>query len=340
MTPRVAFGFLLTLLAGSVSGNSMLPLKMAKQWPWEAIWLVFSIVSLAILPWTLAIVLVRHLFSIYAALPLNAYLAPLFFGVGWGVAQVLFGLSISRLGMALSYAIIVGLGALFGALVPLVVKHRTLIFTGQGVLVLTGIAIMVGGIVLSATAGLQRERGRTRSELGKPLSSGRYWLALTMAITCGLMAPMLNYSFAFGQSIADQAIRFGSAPEVAGYSIWPIALSGGLIPNSVYAVTVLNRRGTWASFSSNWNHDFWLGCVMGLLWMGALTIYGISTVYLGPLGTSAGWALFQIFMIMTANLAGVISGEWSDASRAARSSHWTGIALLSLASIFIAVGNR
>jgi multidrug transporter EmrE-like cation transporter len=69
--------------------------------------------------------------AVYAALPASVFVAPLAFGAGWGIAQVLFGLSIARLGMALGYAIIVGLGALLGTLVPLFVKnsrgrrHRT-----------------------------------------------------------------------------------------------------------------------------------------------------------------------------------------------------------------------
>ena len=87
--------------------------------------------SLAILPWTLALALVRHVGAIYAALPGAAFVAPVCFGAGWGIAQVLFGLSIARLGLALGYAIIVGLGALLGTLVPLLVKNREVVGTGR-----------------------------------------------------------------------------------------------------------------------------------------------------------------------------------------------------------------
>ena len=51
-----------------------------------------------------------------------------------------------------------------------------------------------------------------------------------------------------------------------------------------------------------WRPDVWFGCLMAVFWMGAVAIYGVASVYLGTLGTSVGWALFQIFMIMTANL--------------------------------------
>ncbi|HEY2471519.1 MAG TPA: L-rhamnose/proton symporter RhaT [Terracidiphilus sp.] len=69
MTANLWIGLLLTLIAGVLSGNCMLPMKFAKRWPWEGIWLVFSIVSLAILPWSLAIARVKDLHAVYAALP-------------------------------------------------------------------------------------------------------------------------------------------------------------------------------------------------------------------------------------------------------------------------------
>ena len=51
--------------------------------------------------------------------------------------------------------------------------------------------------------------------------------------------------------------------------------------------------------------------------MGAFALYGMSVVYLGVLGTSIGWGLFQIFMIMTATISGLLTAEWSGAPRKA-----------------------
>ena len=312
----------------------MLPMKFAKRWPWENTWLVFTVVSLAILPWALALTLLHNVFAVYAALPAGAFFAPLVFGFGWGIAQVLFGLSIARLGMALGYAIIVGLGALLGTMVPLLVKHREVIATGRGALILSGVAIMVLGIAVSARAGQAREGSARR----RP--SGSYAGALAVAILCGLMAPMLNFAFAFGQGIAEEAVRQGASPRVAGYAVWPIALLGGLIPNLVYSLWLLSRNRTWKHFRGAWHPDASFGALMGVLWMGAFAVYGVSSVYLGVLGTSIGWALFQIFMIMTANLSGVLTGEWKSAPEPARRGLWIGLVLLAAATVIIAAGNR
>lgn len=333
MAMEVWLGLALTLVAGMFSGNCMLPMKFAKRWPFEATWLIFSLVSLVALPWALAFWLVKDVGAVYAALPAEAYLAPLLFGAGWGIAQVLFGLTVARLGMALGYAIIVGLGAMLGTLVPLFVKNRAIIATGRGALIIGGVAIMLLGIAVAARAGKLREGS------GQAAPGSGYAAALALAVLCGVMAPMLNYAFAFGQSIADEAVRQGTSPAAAGYAVWPVGLLGGLIPNLGYSLWLLTRNRTWKHFAEAWSPDAWFGGLMGVLWVGAIATYGVASVYLGALGTSVGWALFQIFMIMTANLAGVITGEWKSASPQARHALWGGLALLTLATVAISAGN-
>lgn len=320
------FGFVLSLLAGVLAGTCMLPLKFARRWSWENIWLVFSIISLVILPWALALAIVKNLFAIYAALPQSAFVTPVLFGAGWGIAQVLFGLSIARLGMALGYAIVVGLGALLGTLIPLFLKHSDIALSGRGALLFAGIAVMLLGIVMASWSGRKREAAVTSN----------YGTALTLAILCGFLAPMLNYAFAFGDRIAEQAVQLGNSREAAGYAVWPIALTGGLVPNILYAAFLLSRNRTWSNFRKAWQREAWCGIAMGILWMGAFAIYGVSSVYLGVLGTSAGWALFQIFMIMTASCSGLLTAEWRGAPASAKWGMALSLALLAVATGLIA----
>src|SRR5712675_1752688 len=126
MHESLAFGIFLTMIAGLMSGNCMLPMKFVRSWKWENVWLVFSVISLIVLPWALALALVDNLFATYSALSMRQLAVPILFGAGWGIAQVLFGISVIRLGLGLAYAIIVGLGALLGTLVPLFVQQHEL----------------------------------------------------------------------------------------------------------------------------------------------------------------------------------------------------------------------
>ena len=321
------------MLAGLASGNCMLPMKFARRWPWENLWLVFSLVSLLVLPWMLAWLLVGNLGSLYGSLSAVQLLLPFLLGAGWGVAQVLFGLSIARLGMALGYAVIIGLGSLGGTLVPLFLKNRSVLASVHGALILCGLAVMVMGIVVSARAGRQRELSdRQRATRG-------YAVALLLAILCGILAPMVNYAFAFGQDIAAHAIRQGVSPARAAYAVWPVALAGGLLPNLGYCVYLLFRNRSWSGFRGHWLRDGSMGTLMGIFWMGAMAIYGVASVYLGALGTSVGWGLFQVFMIITANVSGLLTGEWTGAPASARRTLYAGLVLLTVATTLLAAGN-
>jgi L-rhamnose-H+ transport protein len=331
----VVMGVSLVMVAGLMSGTCMLPSKFVRAWKWENVWLVFSMVSLVIIPWILAFAFVDRLFETYRALTVQQLAIPILLGAGWGIAQILFGVSVKRLGLGIAYAIIVGLGAVLGTLVPLFVQQRALAKEHALRLILSGVVVMSIGIFLTAWSGQIKERTAAVQESPSHRS---YLAAIFLAVLCGLMAPMLNYSFAFGQDIAKSAEVFGNQPVHAAYAVWPVALAGGLLPNAAYSVWLLAKNHTWALFRYA-PSDCMRSSLMGVLWMGAFALYGMSATYLGALGTSVGWGLLQIFMIMTATLAGVLTGEWKHACRSARLLLGSGIAGLTVAIVLLAASS-
>ena len=337
MSTSLWIGLALSLAAGMMSGNCMLPSKFVRKWPWENMWLVFTLVSLVIAPGVLTVLTVNDPRGLYLGLSARDYALPFLFGFGWGIAQVLFGLSIARLGLALGYAVIVGLGALLGTMVPILFQRIEVLGTGKGALILCGVAVMVAGIAISGKAGRLRELASTPGSRSSPGSG--YRAALLLAVLCGVMAPMLNFSLAFGQEIAAEAIRRGTTAANAAYAVWPVALVGGLIPNLAYSIYLLSKNRTWNRFRAFFP-DFWFAALMGILWMGAIAVYGTASSFLGALGTSVGWGLFQIFMIMTANVSGVVTGEWKGATGRAQGLLRFGLGLLAVATVLMALGNR
>lgn len=335
MGPPLLAGVALTMAAGLMSGTCMLPLKFVRTWKWENLWLVFSLVSLVIIPWMLAIGLVGSLFETYRTLPFRQLAIPMLFGAGWGVAQILFGISVKRLGLGIAYAVIVGLGAVLGTLVPLFAQQRPTAKEHAIRLIVGGVAVMVMGISLTAWGGQIKERA---TDISRSASHRAYPAAIFLAVLCGFMAPMLNYSFAFGQDIAQAAVRLGNQPIHGAYAVWPMALAGGFLPNAAYSLWLLFKNRTWPLFRYARADLLW-SCLMGILWMGAFALYGMSATFLGALGTSVGWGLLQIFMIMTATLAGALTGEWKHASRSATLLLSSGIASLTVAIFLLALGS-
>jgi len=329
-------GIALIFVAGVMAGDCMLPLKWTRNWQWENTWLVFSLISLLVLPWMLALSIVHHLFRSYAQLSPLQLSIPILFGAGWGVAQVLFGISIQRLGLALAYAIVVGLGTLLGTLVPLFAQHKAQLNRALLIEVFAGIVVMLVGVTLSAWAGHIRER---EVNADKMASAGRYSAAVIMAVLCGLLAPMINYSFAFGQDIALAAGHLGNSDVRAAYAVWPIGLAGGFLPNLGYSLFLLRKNRTGVRFRSLFPDVGW-ATLMAILWMGAFALYGMSASYLGKFGTSIGWGLFQIFTIMTATLSGVATGEWKSAPRSARALLSASILCLGSATALLAHTNH
>src|SRR5258708_20650967 len=225
----VVAGVFLVMVAGLMSGTCMLPSKFVRAWKWENVWLVFSVVSLVIIPWILALIFVDHLAETYRALTPQQLAIPILLGAGWGIAQILFGVSVNRLGLGIAYAIIVGLGAVLGTLVPLFVQQRALAQEQAIQLIVGGVAVMVIGISLTTWGGQIKERA---TDISQSASHRAYPAAIFLAVLCGFMAPMLNYSFAFGQGIAQAAVHLGNQPVHSAYAVWPIGLAGGVLSNA------------------------------------------------------------------------------------------------------------
>jgi L-rhamnose-H+ transport protein len=203
-------------------------------------------------------------------------------------------------------------------------------------IILTGVLLMILGIALTAWGGHLREKNT--ADNGSAFQNKGYPAAILMAVLCGFMAPMLNYSFAFGQDIARQAVHFGNTPLLAAYAVWPIGLMGGFIPNAAYCIYLLSRNRSWSTFHESHSDALW-SSLMGFLWMGAFSLYGMSAVFLGARGTSIGWGLLQIFMIVTATSSGVLTGEWRSVSPRAITFLGIGLSALIIATAFFTWSN-
>jgi L-rhamnose-H+ transport protein len=328
----LSLGLLEIFVAGAMVGTCMLPLKSIRVWRWENTWLCFSFVSLLLVPIGFAVLTVPSLSDVYRSASPRSMGLTFVFGTGWGIAQVLFGISVVQLGMALAFAIIVGLGALIGTVVPLAVQNPNIFSSSRGVFVLLGTFLMLAGIAACCYAG--RRRDRAHPSIGTGTNGSRFGLAL--AVISGLTAGMLNLSLAFGRGLVTAAEQHGAAPMFSSYAVWPIALAGGFVPNAAYSLLLLRRNHSWNLFARS-GSDLILSALMGILWIGAVLIYTSAAYFVGVLGTSAGWALYQICMILVANASGILAGEWRGCDSISRGTLAFGLLFLIVATAVIAI---
>ena len=335
MNPALLWGIGVVTLAGILQGSFAAPMKRMSGWQWENSWLLFALSGLIVFPWIINFATVPNVTSVYSGATLSTLIKVFVFGLLWGVGATLFGLGISRVGMALGFALILGITASFGSLFPLAVLHPEQLVAKRGLALIAGTTVMVVGLVFLALAGRAREQDlRT----GNGVRSG-FTVGLVICIFSGIFSSMMNFSFVFGEELRVRALQSGASSAMAANPIWALTVTGGFVANFVYCAYLLNKNRTWAVFRGG-NRAYWLlGILAGLLWFGGIVFYGMGAASLGSLGNIVGWPIFMTIDIIAALFWGAVSGEWKGASRRALVYNWTGVGVLLLAIAVISAGN-
>ncbi len=332
---RTAQGLLILILAGVANASFTAPMKFAYKWAWENIWLAWTFFALVLLPVIVALLTIPHLAMVYSTATPRILLEVCEFGAGWGVAQVLFGISVDIIGIALTFSIVLGTSAAIGTLIPLVLLHRDRLRSAQGYMVFAAVAIVLIGVLVCAMAGRMRERALASDAAAQKRTS----LGLSLALLCGLGASFVNFGVAFGNPIIEVARSFGADALNATNAVWlPLMLSGA-IPNVLYCAWLLKKNRSAVRYCHGGSH--WaLAFVMGAFWFGSTLLYGLAAVKLGSWGPIIGWPLFMSLIVITASVLGMLTGEWTNAGSRPIRIQWTGVLLLVLAVFILAGSSR
>src|SRR5512142_939714 len=164
---ETSLGLLFLLSAGVANASFTLPMKFARKWAWENTWLVFSVLSLWIIPPIVTLLTVPDLDLTYGEVGKRVIAMVAACGFGWGFAQVFFGLAVDAIGIALAFSVILGLSAAVGSIIPLIRLHPEKIFSAVGIWVLVGVGLVVLGVAISAVAGRRRERAQGTQASGR-----------------------------------------------------------------------------------------------------------------------------------------------------------------------------
>jgi L-rhamnose-H+ transport protein len=329
MPDSLGAGLALVLFGGVFQGSFMYPSKHIKGWAWENYWLIFAATAYVACPWIIAALTVPRLAEVYSGLPPRPILSALLFGLGWGLGAVLFGLGVDALGIALGFAVILGITATAGTVLPLLIQRPENFSAAQGILTAIALALMLSGVVICSFAGRWKERAGA-SGLNVPYARG-----LALCIGSGLLCACGNLGFAFGTEVSHRARALGAPEQLAANALWVLLEFPMFVCNAGFAAWLLRRNGSTALFRRPGSLRMGvLAVLMGAMWTAGMSLYGSGARALGPLGSSLGWAILMSSMVLVANALGLLSGEWSEAPASARRRLGVGIAVL-LAAIAV-----
>jgi L-rhamnose-H+ transport protein len=318
------------LLAAVANASFALPMKCMPRWSWENIWSVWSVCSLLVFPLFAAFFAVPALAAGYHEVPAPVIVRVFCYGFAWGIAQVLFGLSLKRIGMALTFSIVLGSSAAIGTLLPLIRLHSELFFTAIGGFILAGVFFVACGMVLCARAGFRREN-EARKTMG-PQRSDSFRTGLIIATVSGLCASFMNVGISFATPLLEMVARHRAEPYWSLNAVWLPLLVGGAVPNLAYCVHLFIKRRSLADFLQAGTSSYWLFyALMSVFCFGSSLTYGLASYYIGSLGPIVGWPVFMSLIVICASILGWISGEWRTSTRRPLQLQVAGIALLVLA---------
>ena len=349
MSPDPFLGVILHAIGGLAAASFYIPYKRVAKWEWETYWLAGGFFSWILAPWIAALVLVPETLHILRVAPFATLFWTWFFGVLWGIGGLTFGLTMRYLGIALGYAIALGLCAAFGTLVPPLFRGELLAIIGSssGLVVLLGVGVCIAGIAISGKAGLRKERELPDEEKRETVAEFNFTKGVIVAIFAGVMSAAMAYGFAAGKPLGDLAVQEGVRPLWQNVPVLVVVLCGGFTTNFIWCmhkILAKKRLGDYVGGTVDGGAipltANWLFCALaGVTWYLQFFFYGMGTTKMGAYDFSS-WTLHMASIIIFSTLWGIALREWKGTSRRTHLWMGCGLAVLILSTIVIGYGNK
>ncbi|MGA8540725.1 MAG: L-rhamnose/proton symporter RhaT, partial [Terriglobales bacterium] len=256
MESSVILGLLLTIVSGTMMTCAIVPMKFARQWKWENIWLLYIGFGQVVFPLLLVRLTAPRAWAVFASAKPSALVAATVFGLGWGIGNVLSGIGYTLLGVGLGLTIILGLTASLGSLIPLAVLYPERLASSIAVALYAGIVVLVAGLILCFHGGNLRQAHRSKEETSgvadlQSFGKGDLRIGVIICVASGILSSLLNLAFIFGDNIRTTALGMGMSGVAAVNTLWlPIFISG-FVPTLVYCSYLFVRNNSWRGFAQS-----------------------------------------------------------------------------------------
>ena len=358
---QVLLGIIFHFIGGFASGSFYIPYKKVKGWQWESYWIVGGLFSWLVVPPLAAYLTIPEFGDIISGSG-GAILGITFlFGILWGIGGLTYGLGVRYLGVSLGSSIILGLCMVFGAIIPAMYydlnpvagkdSFSAMISSQWGLTIIAGLVICMLGIIVSGKAGMMKEKELklvgTDPHGAEVKTEYKFALGMFVGIVSGVLSACFNFGLEAGQSmatIANDAWKAANPGEgeflYRNNVVYVVLLWGGLSTNFIWCM-ILNARNK--SFSDYTNastplfKNYLFSAIAGTTWFLQFFFYGMGESKLGN-GPSS-WILHMAFIILVANMWGLLLKEWKGAGTKTIRTIIAGIAIIILSGLVVGYGN-
>lgn len=344
ITPNPVIGTGLHAIGGVSASTCYLPFHRTKKWSWGTFWLVQASFAWIIMPLLLGLLTVPEFFNILANAPSRAFWGAFLLGACYGFGGMSFGLAIKQVGYSLTYTISIGISAVLGTILPLIIfGGLTHYFSSPGGgIVLIGMILSLVGVLLCGWAGFKKEKD-VRALENKSVSFNM-GMGLFLTIVAGVLSGVFNISLEFGQPIADMAAQNG-AGNFQGNAKMIVSTSGCFAVNLIWFIVLGAKQKTLKEFtiksgisrSEIAKNTFWSG-IAGCLWSLQFFFYGLGHVKMGNF-QYVSWVLHMSMLIFFSYIVGVLMKEWKQVKRNTYSTLIIALVVLVLSFVITSVGS-
>ncbi len=331
-------------VGGLAAASFYTPYRKVRQWAWESCWLIQSVAAWIIMPWVAGALTVRHLPEVLANSPVHSLALVYLFGMLWGVGSLTFGLALRYLGMSLGYALALGFCAVFGTLVPPIVdgEFLAIVTTRSGLTVLMGVLVCLAGIAICGYAGIRKERELTGEQKREAIPEFALVKGFAVALFAGVMSACMALGINAGKPIARAAFDAGVPSVYQNNPVFIVIMAGSFTTNFLWCLSLNLRNNSIRDYVNGsvrlLTANYALTGLAGVIGYGQFFFYGIGTTKMGQYDFSS-WTIHMAFIIVFSNLWGMYFKEWKGAERKTVFLVWTGLLVLTLATIVIGLGN-
>ncbi len=315
MQPNILAGIALHALGGIAAATCYISQKGAPKWSWQTYWIIVCVTAWLFMPLVVSALTVPELGQVLREAPPDVALRIFLLGAAYGFGGMAFAVAIRYIGFSLTYAIAIGISAVFGTVVPAILSG-TLISNFEkpgGLVVLSGFVVSILGVAICGKAGFMKEK-----EMGDDADAPAFDMkkGLILVAIAGILSGIFGVAVAGGTDIDAIAAAHGARAGYAGYAKYIFITGGTLLTNLVWWGVVCVRKGTLGEFV---RHDdgmgrlffyYLMGIIAGVLWFSQFIFYEQGHARMGTY-KFISWGIHMAMLVFFSFGVGLMFREWA-----------------------------